>query len=206
MIDSALLLMLAGAGSYRLLALGLDRASRFKKRTLDEVFDFVYPVTNQDAETLFSAREEEAVAEFWQARELFLAEQHRRMGRAQAYILRRQHNALIIEQWANTEWSDMLKNNLQDEVGPDLIDAIVHVQQATSSFRLASSMTLSRISFWSMMRLVDNWQVLSPPSIAGLRKAGKIDLLRGYQNVRETALALASFYGQERRNLLGSLI
>ncbi len=206
MIDSALLLMLAGAGSYRFLALGLDHASRFKKRTLEEVFDFVYPVSNQDAETLFSASEEKKVAEFWQARELFREEQHRRMGRAQAYILRRQHNALIIEQWANTEWSDMRKNNLQDEAGPDLIDAIVHAKQAASSFRIASSMMLSRINFWNMVRLVDNWQILSPPSIARLRKAGKIDLLRGYQNVRETALALASFYGQERRELLGSLI
>lgn len=206
MIDSALFLMLAGAGSYRLLALGLDRASQFKKRTLEEVFDFVYPVSNQDAETLFSTREEQATAEFWQTKELFREEQRRRMGRAQAYILRRQHNALIIEQWANTEWFDMRKNSLQDEAGPDLIDAIVHVQQAAGSFRVASSMILSRISFWNMVRLVDAWQILSPPSVAGLRKAGKIDLLRGYQNVRETALALASFYGRKRRELLGSLI
>lgn len=206
MMDSALLLMLAGAGSYRFLALGLDRASRFKKRTLEEVFDFVYPVTNQDAETLFSAREEQKVAEFWQARELFREEQHRRMGRAQAYILRRRHNALILEQWANTEWSDMRKNCLQDEVGPDLIDAIAHVQRAASSFRVASSMILSRISFWNTVRLLDNWRVFSPPSIAGLRRVGKIDLLKGYQHVRETALALASFYGQERRELLRSLI
>jgi hypothetical protein len=206
MIDSALLLMSAGAVGYRLISLGLDRASRFKERTLEEVFDFVYPLSNQDAETLFSPQEEEQVAQFWQTKELYREEQRRRLGRAQDYIVRRRHNALIIEQWANTEWSDMRKNRLQDEAGPDLIKAILDVQQAAVAFRLAASIVLAKISFWNLVRLIDKWRLLPPPKVAGLRKTGRVDLLTGYQAVRETALALASFYGEERCELLESLI
>jgi hypothetical protein len=206
MMDNALLLMSIGAVAYRLIALGLDRASRFKERTLEEVFDFVYPLTNQDANALFSAKEEEEVAQFWQTKELYQEEQGRRLGRAQAYILRRQHNALIIEQWANTEWSDMRKHSLQDEAGPDLIQAILEVKQAARAFRMASSMVLVKISFWSLLRVVDKCRLFPAPNIAGLRRTGRLDLLTGYQAVRETALALASFYGAERFALLQSLI
>jgi hypothetical protein len=206
MMDSALLLMSIGAVGYRLIALGFDRASRFKERTLEEVFDFVYPVSNQDAETLFSAKEEEQVAQFWQMKELYREEQRRRLGRAQAYILRRRHNALIIEQWANTEWSDMRKHSLQDEAGPDLIEAILAVRQAAVTFRMASSMVLAKISFWHSVRLVDRWRLLPAPSVAGLGKTGRVDLLVSYQAVRQAALALARFYGQERYELLESLI
>ena len=206
MMDNALLLMSIGAVAYRLIALGLDRASRFKERTLEEVFDFVYPLTNQDANALFSAKEEEEVAQFWQTRELYCEEQRRRLGRAQAYILRRQHNALIIEQWANTEWSDMRKHRLQDEAGPDLIQAILDVQKAARAFRMASSMVLVKISFWSLLRLVGKSRLFPAPNIAGLRRSGRLDLLTSYEGVRQTALALAKFYGSERFELLQSLI
>jgi hypothetical protein len=206
MMDSALLLMSAGAIGYRLISLGLDHASRFKERTLEEVFDFVYPLTNQDAETLFSLKEEEHVAQFWQTKELYREEQRRRLGRAQDYIVRRRHNALIIEQWANTEWSDMRRHSLQDEAGPELIEAILAVQQAAATFRMASSMVLAKIRLWRSLHLVDKWWLLSPPSVAGLRKTGHVDLLVSYQAVRDAALALASFYGEERYELLESLI
>jgi hypothetical protein len=206
MMDHALLLMSAGAAGYRLVSLSLDRASRFKERTLEEVFDFVHPVNNQDAETLFDPQEEEQVACFWQTKELYREEQRRRLGRAQTYILRRRHNALIVEQWANTEWSDMRRNCLQDEVGPDLIEAISTVHQAAVQFRLAATTVLAKISFWNLLLLADKWHRLPLPSVAGLRKSGSVDLLASYRAVREAALALARFYGEERYQRLEYLI
>jgi hypothetical protein len=206
MMDHALLLMSAGAAGYRLISSGLDRASRFKERTLEEVFDFVLPLSNQDAETLFDPKEEEQVAHFWQTKELYREEQRRRLGRAQTYILRRRHNALIVEQWANTEWSDMRQHSLQDEVGPDLIEAILAVQQAAVAFRMAATVVLAKISFWNLLLLMDKWRLLPVPSVAGLRKTGSVDLLLSYRAVREAALALAHFYGEERYQRLESLI
>ena len=87
-----------------------------------------------------------------------------------------------------------------------MIEAILAVQQAAVAFRLASSMVLAKISFWNLVRLVDRGRLFHPPSVAGLRKTGRIDLLAGYQAVRDAALALASFYGEERYELFESLI
>lgn len=206
MIDHALFLMSAGAAGYRLISSGLDRASRFKERTLDEVFDFVHPLGNQDAATLFNPQEEEEVARFWQSKEFYREEQRRRLARAQSYILRRRHNALIVEQWANTEWSDMRRHHLEDEAGPDLIEAILSVQKAAAEFRVACSLVLGRIGLWNMLLLADQWRRLPIPSVAGLRTAGKVDLLLSYQAVKESALALARFYGEERYQRLQSLM
>src|ERR1700694_1948538 len=206
MMDHALLLMSAGAASSRLISSGLDRASRFKERTLDEVFDFVYPLDNQDAGTLFDPEEEEQTAVFWQPRELYREEQRRRLARAQTYILRRRHNALIVEQWANTEWSDMRRHHLEDEAGPDLIEAILTVQRAAVEFRVACTTVLARISFWHVLLLADQWRILPLPSVAGLRTTGKVDLLLSYRAVKQAALALARFYGDERYQRLQSLM
>ena len=206
MMDHALLLMSAGAASYRLISSGLDRASRFKERTLDEVFDFVYPLDNQDAGTLFDPEEEEQTAVFWQTRELYREEQRRRLARAQTYILRRRHNALIVEQWANTEWSDMRRHHLEDEAGPDLIEAILTVQRAAVEFRVACTTVLARISFWHVLLLADQWRILPLPSVAGLRTTGKVALLLSYRAVKQAALALARFYGDERYQRLQSLM
>ncbi|HXB21495.1 MAG TPA: hypothetical protein VNV88_08940 [Candidatus Solibacter sp.] len=206
MIDHALLLMSAGAAGYRIISSGLDRASRFKERTLDEVFDFVHPLDNQDAATLFDPQEEEQAARFWQTRELYREEQRRRLARAQSYILRRRHNALIVEQWANTEWSDMRRYHLEDEAGPDLIEAILAVQKAAAEFRVACTLVLARIGLWNVLLLADKSRLLPLPSVAGLRTTGKVDLLLGYQAVKESALALARFYGEERYQRLQALM
>lgn len=206
MMDHALLFMSAGAAGYRLISSGLNRASRFKERTLEEVFDFVHPLDNQDAETLFDPDEEGQAAHFWQTRELYREEQRRRLGRAQTYILRRRHNALIVEQWANTEWSDMHQHCLQDEVGPDLIEAILAVRKAAGAFRMAATIVLAKISLWNLFLLWDKGRLLPIPSVAGLRKTGSVDLLLSYREVREAALALTRFYGDERYEKLQSLI
>jgi len=205
-MDHALLLMSAGAAGYRLISSGLDRASRFKERTVDEVFDFVHPLDNQDAETLFDREEEAQAAHFWQTRELYREEQRRRLARAQTYILRRRHNALIVEQWANTEWADMRRHHLEDEAGPDLIEAILAVQRAAVEFRVACTVVLAKISLWNVLLLTDKWQLLPLPSVAALRTTKNLDLLLSYQAVKNAALGLARFYGEERYQRLQSLL
>ena len=191
MILHAFLLMGAGAVMSYLFRFALERRSRFKWRSLDEVVPFLQRPNLEQLEQALDAEEDRRLHE----RPWLLPE--RRKLRVNMEIVRHEYrvmrgNALVGYELGNTEWHDMIRHHL--DYVPHLQYKIKELRTEGVQFAVAVNVALAKIWLLSLFPF-ENWGLLPLPSVAALRRTGEIDLRQAYQRVKEATIALAAFYG-----------
>ena len=180
----------------------LHQRTLFKERTWDEVPELLRRLDGADVSKLFDMDAESDAR--------ILRHSHRarralrvRLDMAREYLRRMQHNALIIFQWADTEWSDMVRHGLSyDE---ETREKILALRRETIIFRVAVMVVLGEIWLWSLLHF-DKYLLLPVPRFDSLRRAGSIDVLETYRKMKEAAAALALIYGEESFVEIGNLM
>jgi len=197
--DALLLIMFAEAIGLAGLYFLFKRLSQFKRRTWDDVPEFLRQVRFESVEKLFDAGEEKEALTFGNSRRALRC----RLDLAREYLRSLQHNVTIVYQWGETEWLDMVRHQLQyDE---DTREKILALHREAITFLVAVRVALFKIWFWSVVQF-EKWPALPLASVAGLRHPGSVDLLDGYQRVKTAAAALASVYGQEHADEINELM
>jgi hypothetical protein len=186
-----MLLMLAEAVALATLYLLLKRLSWFTRRTWDEVPEFLRCLDLDAIEKLFDPEEEKEALSFGD----FRRTQRARLALAREFIKRMQHNAMIVYQWAETEWLDMRKHRLEYE--PELQARIEALHRESITFLGAARIALLQISLWSILHF-DKVALLPLPSLARLRRPISVDLISAYQQAKQAAVAMADVYGEEQ--------
>jgi hypothetical protein len=181
------MIMLAEAVGLATLYSLLKRLSWFTKRTWDEVPEFLRQLDWEAVEKLFDAEEEQASF----SRRTLRA----RLALCREYLKRMQHNAMVVYQWAETEWSDMVRHRL--EYDPATVEKILALHRDAITFLVAARITLVKIWFWSVLHF-DKVTIFPVPNVAGLRRPGSLDLIASYRQVKKAAAGLAEVYGEEQ--------
>ena len=189
--NQLILIMLAEAVGLVTLYFLLKRLSWFTKRTWDEVPEFLRHLDGESLEKLFDAQEEREALAFSHSRRTARA----RLALLREYLKRMQHNATIVYQWAETEWSDMVRHAL--EYDDETRNRILAVHRECITFLVAARIALIRTWFWSILHF-DKLTILPVPSVAGMRRPASVDLVAAYQQVKEAAAGLAGVYGEEQ--------
>lgn len=189
--NQLILIMLAEAVGLATLYSLLKRLAWFTKRTWDEVPEFLRHLDHESVEKLFDAQEEQEVLLFSNFRRTLRA----RLALSREYLKRMQHNATIVYQWAETEWSDMVRHGL--EYDDETRSRILALHRECITFLVAVRVALIKMWFWSILHF-DKITILPAPSVAGMRRPGSVDLMAAYQQVKEAAAGLAGVYGEEQ--------
>jgi hypothetical protein len=189
--NQLILIMLAEAVGLVTLYSLLKRLAWFTKRTWDEVPEFLRHLDHESVEKLFDIQEELEVLTFSNFRRAARA----RLALSREYLKRMQHNAIIVYQWAETEWSDMVRHRL--EYDEETRGRILAVHRECITFLVAARIALVKMWFWSILHF-DKLTILPVPSVAAMRRPGSVDLVAAYQQVKEAAAGLAGVYGEEQ--------
>jgi hypothetical protein len=197
--DAMLLIMLAEAIGLAAAYFLFKRLSQFTKRTWDDVPEFLRPINHEAVEKLFDAKGELETLAFGNSRRA----QRGRLDLARVFVQNLYHNATIVYQWGETEWSDMVRHSL--EYDEDTRAKILALHREAVTFLVASRVALIKIWFWGLLHF-DRIPIVPLPSVAALRQPGSIDLLQSYQRVKQAAAALASIYGEEQSSDIESLM
>jgi hypothetical protein len=197
--NQLILIMLAEAVGLVTLYSLLRRLAWFTKRTWDEVPEFLRHLDHESMLKLFDAQEEWEVLTFSNSRRTMRA----RLALSREYLKRMLHNATIVYQWAETEWSDMVRHAL--EYDDETRARILAVHRECITFMVAARFALIRMWFWSILHF-DKLTILPVPSVAGMRKPGSLDLVAAYLLVKEAAAGLAGVYGEEQVEEIRSLM
>jgi hypothetical protein len=197
--DAILLIMLAEAIGLAAIYFLFKHLSQFTKRSLDDVPEFLRPINHAAVEKLFDANVEREALAFSNSRRTLRC----RLDLARVYVQNLQHNATIVCQWGETEWSDMVRHSL--EYDDDMRAKMLALHHEAVIFLMACRVVRVKIWFWSLLHF-DRWTSVPAPSVAALRRPGSIDLLEGYERVKQAAAALASIYGEEHSNEIEMLM
>lgn len=188
------LLILAGAAGWGILSKLLDEQTRFKRRVVDEVAALLRKPDREQLQELLDPEQERPVLSCGHSPER--RERRSRLDRLREQYSRLEHNARIVQQWADTEWDDLVRHNLQESYGPELCAAIRELLVASTEFRVAVRVALARIWLLSFLRF-DRVSFVPAPSVAALARTGSFDILKAYRKVKDAALSLASNYGED---------
>lgn len=197
--DALLLTMLAEAIGFAAIYFLLKHLSQFSKRTWDDVPDFLRQINHAAVEKLFDSQEEQEALAYSNSRRTLRC----RLDLAREYVQNLCHNATIVCQWGETEWSDMVRHKL--DYDEDTRKRILALHREAVTFLMACRVVRIKIWFWSLLHF-DRWRLAPLPSVAALRHPGSIDLLQAYQRVKQAAAALASIYGQEHSQEIEALM
>jgi hypothetical protein len=191
MAEHAFLWMLLGAAVLCVLTRLINIKSTFRHRIIDDVAVFLRTVNKDQLQELFDAQREQSALRFTgKPRRL----KHARLELAREYFRRMLHNAVIVSQWAKTEW-DCVRHE------PEAYDRIttervLRLRRAVMLFRLPMLIVLTEIKLWSFISSF-HWLPLSAPQASSLRMFGHMDLLQSYENVKLAAAELARTFGDE---------
>jgi hypothetical protein len=133
---------------------------------------------------------------FWKASIAFRLEQRGRLDLAGEYFQRMRHNALILEQWATSQWFYHRRYCEPDQVTAQQLAVIKALRDKARQFRRLALATLVRIHLSSLVPFHET-RFLPIPSITKLRKVIRYDLLAAYAEVKERATRLARLSGEE---------
>lgn len=175
---------------------------QFKDRTLDEVVGFLRKVDWDELNQLFDSSAEEGLTGFGMSR-TFRRSQRVRLDKAREFLERMQYDNRLLFQWASTEYKDMRSHHL--DYDPQTLDNILDLIASTRKFRRIVLPAICRIRLLSLLNF-DRFSFLPIPSIAGLRKPGRNDLVQAFQGVRKAAVALAAVYGEEYQEEIAAAI
>jgi hypothetical protein len=197
--DSLFLLMLAEAIGFGTICFLLKRLAQFRKRTWDDVPEFLRQLNGPEVGRLFDIEAERQAMACGNHRRCLRA----RLDLAREYLQRMCHNATIVYQWGETEWSDMLRHGL--EYDQETRERLLALHREAITFLVAARLALVQMWFWSILHF-DKWRMLPLPSVAALKKPASIDLLEAYERVKLAAGALALVYGEEHREEINALM
>src|SRR5215467_4606515 len=176
--DALLLIMFAEAIGLAAVYFLLKRLSQFTRRTWDDVPEFLRQVRFESVEKLFDADEEREALAFGNSRRALRC----RLDLAREYLHNLQHNVMIVHQWGETEWLDMVRHRL--EYDEETRERILTLHREAVTFLVAVRVGLAKMWLWSVLQF-DKWPVLPLASVAGLRRPGSVDLLQAYQRAKD---------------------
>ncbi len=170
----------------------LQFLGKFPARTIDDVKPYLRPIELQELEEILDPANEAnfklrlSPAEFRQL-------QRKRIHLMREYLLRMSHNALVLIEWGNMEWTGPGQRADLDKDRRMLAQEMV---QAATEFRLYSLLALVKLKLWILFRL-DAWPMIPSPKLSGLRQLVGIDAVRAYQRLRESVSYLSEIHGSQ---------
>lgn len=170
----------------------LQFLGKFPARTIDDVKPYLRPIELQELEEILDPANEAnfklrlSPAEFRQL-------QRKRIHLMREYLLRMSHNALVLIEWGNMEWTGPGQRADLDKDRRMLAQEMV---QAATEFRLYSLLALVKLKLWILFRL-DAWPLIPSPKLSGLRQLVGIDAVRAYQRLRESVSYLSEIHGSQ---------
>ncbi len=170
----------------------LQFLGKFPARTIDDVKPYLRPIELQELEEILDPANE---ANFKlrlspaESRQL----QRKRIHLMREYLLRMSHNALVLIEWGNMEWTGPGQRADLDKDRRMLAQEMV---QAATEFRLYSLLALVKLKLWILFRL-DAWPLIPSPKLSGLRQLVGIDAVRAYQRLRESVSYLSEIHGSQ---------
>ncbi|HSM87326.1 MAG TPA: hypothetical protein VLT16_14305 [Candidatus Limnocylindrales bacterium] len=168
----------------------LQFRGKFPRRTVDDVTPYLRPAELEALQTLldpaletnFRLRMPPAEFRDWQRKRIHLMRE---------YLLRMSHNALVLIEWGNMEFTE---ENASPRRAQELQALAQELVQAATEFRLYALLALGKLKLWIILRP-------TAPSLPGLRKVFGIDALAAYDRLKTAAgclgLAHGNDYGQE---------
>ena len=170
----------------------LQFLGKFPARTIDDVKPYLRPIELQELEEILDPANEAnfklrlSPVEFRQL-------QRKRIHLMREYLLRMSHNALVLIEWGNMEWTGPGQRADLDKDRRMLAQEMV---QAATEFRLYSLLALVKLKLWILFRL-DAWPMIPSPKLSGLRQLVGIDAVRAYQRLRESVSYLSEIHGSQ---------
>lgn len=185
--------------------IALHNLSQFKRRTIDDVAEFVHPLEENVSQELFDPQVDDAL------RVLRVPVNFRRAQRSRFDLAgthyRYQHQRVrVLLQWANTEWYDMRTLATENEYSEQALRDLRTMRQKGKRFcRLVLVLRL-KIWAWRVVMAIDQSRLLRTPRLSAYRTVGLVDMLELYQDIKLAAAGFALTYGEEEsQNLLAAL-
>jgi hypothetical protein len=189
-----ILLIFAGYAALQFLG-------KFPTRNMEDVAPFLRPAESQELESLLDPAQEANFA-LRMSRSEFRQWQRRRIHLMREYLLRMSHNALVLIEWGNIEWTQ--EDCFSERCREKQLLAQEMVQAATE-FRMYSLLALVKTKLWLILPS-ELWFLIPSPSLPRLRSAFGIDAVRSYHRLKDAAGCLSLSYGNEyHHQLVGRL-
>jgi hypothetical protein len=183
MIPDHCVLYLVGAGAAGGAAFALNREPRLKRRTIDEVADFILDPDQEKLRRSFDPEEDS----FWHL------QCDRRIQRVRLELLRDSltltiRNVLVLHEWSFTEWFD----NRHHELGysPQLV-ATIEQLMSTSGQYLKVARSVRRRIHWRAKSHFETLPFMPVPQLTRYGIVNGLDLLSAYKTVGLAGEALA---------------
>lgn len=175
----------------------LQFLGKFPKRSMEDVAPFLRPAESQELEFLLDPALEVNFG-LRMPRSEFRQWQRRRIHLMREYLLRMSHNALVLIEWGNIEWTQ--EDCVSERCREKQLLAQEMVQAATE-FRLYSLLALAKMKLWLILPS-DLWFLIPSPSLPRLRSVFGIDAVRAYHRLKDAAGCLSLSYGNEYHHQL----
>ena len=165
---------------------------KFPGRTIDDVTPYLRPTDMAVFEAILGPAEE-INFKLRLSPEEFRQMQRKRVHLLRECLLRMSHNAMVLIEWGNMEWTGP-HSEQKRILGHELVQAAVE-------FRLYSLLALAKLKIWIIL------QPFCPiGSLRGLRRVAGIDPIRAYNRVKLAAESLGLIYGlQFQQDLVSRL-
>lgn len=198
MIPDHCVLYLVGAGAAGGAAFALNREPRLKRRSIDEVADFIFDLDQDRLLRSFDPKEDN----LWRLQHLQRLQEDRRkedrrIQRVRLELLRDSltltiRNALVLHEWSFTEWFD----NRHHELGysPELVAKIEQLL-STSSRYLKAARSVRRRIHWRAKSHFETFPFMPVPQLTRYSIVNGVNLLSAYQTVGLAGEALAHAHG-----------
>lgn len=170
-------------GALLLLAIytALRFLGKFPGRTIDDVTPYLRPTDMATFEAILGPAEE-VNFRLRLSPEEFSQLQRKRVHLLRECLLRMSHNAMVLIEWGNMEWTGPHPEQKRI-LGHELVQAAVE-------FRLYSLVALAKLKIWIILQ-----PFFSVRSLRGLRTVAGIDPIHAYNRVKLAAESLSLIYG-----------
>lgn len=142
------------------------------------------------------ALDRERIVGFWKMNIGFRLEQRGRLDLAREYLGRMYHNALVLEQWAASQWFYQKRYGTPDEVNAQELAVMKALRDKAKRFRMFALAALIKTWLRCLIPFHET-RFLPIPNVSALRRIFSHDLLAAYQEVKECAIALGRLSEEE---------
>lgn len=165
---------------------------KFPGRTIDDVMPYLRPTDMATLEAILGPGDEVNLR-LRLSREEFSRIQCKRVHLLRECLLRMSHNAIVLTEWGNMEWTGP-HSEQKRILGQELVQAAVEL-------RLYSLLALAKLKVWIILQ-----PFFPVSSLHGMRTIAGIDPIRAYNRVKLAAESLGLIYGlQFQQELISRL-
>jgi hypothetical protein len=161
--------------------------SRFSGRSRNEVIPYLRTDNREDLEGLLDSTLEQCLSLNLNHTQ-FCREQLSRIRLSHECIGRRAHNVRIWQEWADTE---LARSGATGNA--DVANAAAELVECCAEYRIAASSIQMQLYVWQIKLLV--LPFANVPRVARVRKVESFDLLDSYEQIKTSALRLATACG-----------